>query len=297
MPEVFPPCSRFVIAWPPRVGCSEGQLPRLHIIYTMVEAKNAVVRREDNESATVFCRPGESWQELEIVIFPPYTHLNKEFLCRHAPFARQVTWSMRSRCQSFVAGGRNWKQLRSLFTIAVAIAITTTIAIAGGKVVPSTGKGLAVGSGKRGRHGGEQQGQGQAMKLNIQSRLFCAQQCLLGLAELWRRAHGRELPQLGPSRASAHQPAPVPPPHPRPLQLATDRGRDADCALLHQSGTRGSLSRCGCQLTAIRSLRRVWRVPTAPACSTRTRCMTDSGSCSFSPRDVFRVEGVDRAYG
>ncbi|GAB1318647.1 hypothetical protein MFIFM68171_08857 [Madurella fahalii] len=91
--------------------------------------------------------------------------------------------------------------------------------------------------GQGGRRRGGQQEQGQATKPNVQSRPFCTQQCLLGLAyggPMDRNCpnadhHGQEhIDRLEFLRLIRHQ-------------LATDRGPDADCAPLHRSGARGSL--------------------------------------------------------
>ncbi|KJZ69734.1 hypothetical protein HIM_10874 [Hirsutella minnesotensis 3608] len=93
------------------------------------------------------------------------------------------------------------------------------------------------GGGKRGRHRGKQQQSGPATKPDIQSRPFCTQRCLLGLAYGWPmdescpnadnhgQGHINRLEFLRLMRD----------------QLATDRGRDADCAPIHRSGSRGSL--------------------------------------------------------
>ncbi|KJZ70625.1 hypothetical protein HIM_09980 [Hirsutella minnesotensis 3608] len=93
------------------------------------------------------------------------------------------------------------------------------------------------GGGKHGRHRGKQQQSGPATKPDIQSRPFCTQRCLLGLAYGWPmdescpnadnhgQGHINRLEFLRLIRD----------------QLATDRGRDADCAPIHRSGSRGSL--------------------------------------------------------
>jgi hypothetical protein len=91
------------------------------------------------------------------------------------------------------------------------------------------------GGGKRQRRGGKQDG--QATKRNVQSRPFCTQQCLLGLA------FGRPMDETCPN--SAHHGKR----HIGRLrfldllreQLARDRDRDADCAPLYRFGARGSL--------------------------------------------------------
>ncbi|KND86166.1 hypothetical protein TOPH_09209 [Tolypocladium ophioglossoides CBS 100239] len=105
-----------------------------------------------------------------------------------------------------------------------------------GKAASSIGTGSGV-SKKPGRQGGKQQGSGQATKPNIQSRPFCTQQCLLGLA------YGGPTDENCPNSDDHGQG------HINRLefirlvrdQLATDRDHDADCAPLYLSGARGSL--------------------------------------------------------
>ncbi|KAM4061551.1 kinase [Hirsutella rhossiliensis] len=106
----------------------------------------------------------------------------------------------------------------------------------GGKAVPLRGTGSG-GGGKQGQHRGKQQQSGPATKPDIQSRPFCTQNCLLGLAyggptdencpnaDHHRQGHINRLEFLRLIRD----------------QLATDRGRDADCVSLYVSGARGSL--------------------------------------------------------
>ncbi|PNY19708.1 Uncharacterized protein TCAP_07480 [Tolypocladium capitatum] len=113
---------------------------------------------------------------------------------------------------------------------------TPNSARTGGKVAPSTGTGSR-GDGKRGRRRGEQREQGQATKPNIQSRPFCTQHCLLGLA------YGGPTDENCPN-ANHHGQGHINRVEFLRLirgQLATDRGHDADCAPLHRSGARGSL--------------------------------------------------------
>jgi tRNA A-37 threonylcarbamoyl transferase component Bud32 len=107
-------------------------------------------------------------------------------------------------------------------------------------------RGVAASSGRSGSsgttapQGGQQQDhhhRGQATKPKIQDRPFCTQQCLLGLAnggpidetcpnsEDHGRTHINKLVFLELIRH----------------QLYVDRGRDADCAPLHLSGSRGSI--------------------------------------------------------
>ncbi|PFH62291.1 hypothetical protein XA68_14286 [Ophiocordyceps unilateralis] len=105
----------------------------------------------------------------------------------------------------------------------------------GGKVAPSTGTGS--GSGKQGQSQGKQQQPTAASKPKIQSRPFCTHRCLLGLA------YGGPTDESCPN-ADCHGQT-----HINRLeflklirdQLATDRGKDADCAPLYRSGSRGSL--------------------------------------------------------
>lgn len=105
-----------------------------------------------------------------------------------------------------------------------------------GKLLPSAGPGSGSG-GKQGRHRGEQQESSPATNPKVQNRTFCTQACLLGLA------YGGLMDEHCPN-ADHHGLE-----HINRLeflrfirdQLATDRGRDADCAPLHRSGSRGSL--------------------------------------------------------
>ncbi|KAG8428475.1 hypothetical protein J3459_003897 [Metarhizium acridum] len=96
-------------------------------------------------------------------------------------------------------------------------------------------------SGKRnqGRRRGQQKESGPGKKPDIQSRPFCTQRCLLGLAyggPMDKNCpnagyHGqgqKRMSRLEFLRLVRHQ-------------LAVDRGRDADCVPLHRSGSRGSL--------------------------------------------------------
>ncbi|KAK0621856.1 hypothetical protein B0T17DRAFT_509165 [Bombardia bombarda] len=92
---------------------------------------------------------------------------------------------------------------------------------------PSTGSG-----GQRRHDGGEKQGQSRATKPSIQSRSYCTQQCLLGLANggptdescpNWDHHGQRHISRLEFLRLIRDQ-------------LATDRGMDADCAPLHRTG-------------------------------------------------------------
>ncbi|KJZ69320.1 hypothetical protein HIM_11289 [Hirsutella minnesotensis 3608] len=90
---------------------------------------------------------------------------------------------------------------------------------------------------KHGRHRGKQQQSGPATKPDIQSRPFYTQRCLLGLAYGWPmdkscpnagnygQGYINRLEFLRLIRS----------------QLATDRGCDTDYALIHRSGSRGSL--------------------------------------------------------
>ncbi|KAM4067886.1 lipopolysaccharide kinase [Hirsutella rhossiliensis] len=83
----------------------------------------------------------------------------------------------------------------------------------------------------------QQQRSPPAPKPNIKTRPFCTQACLLGLA------HGGPIDSKC-LNAQDHGPAHISPPEFLQLvqhQLATDRGRDADCTPLHLSGSRGSL--------------------------------------------------------
>ncbi|KAF3768287.1 hypothetical protein M406DRAFT_272859, partial [Cryphonectria parasitica EP155] len=80
--------------------------------------------------------------------------------------------------------------------------------------------------------------QGQAAKPDIQGRPFCTQQCLLGLA-----SGGGSMDKNCPN-ADDHGQEHISRPEFLRLvrhQLATDRGRDADCVPLYLSGARGSL--------------------------------------------------------
>ncbi|OAQ58949.1 serine threonine protein kinase [Pochonia chlamydosporia 170] len=104
-----------------------------------------------------------------------------------------------------------------------------------GKASPSVG--TSSGSGNQGQRSGQQKESSPVQKPNIQSRLFCTHRCLLGLA------HGGSMDKNCPN-ASHHGQM-----HISRLeflrlirhQLAIDRGRDANCAPLHRSGSRGSL--------------------------------------------------------
>ncbi|KAF1817488.1 hypothetical protein P152DRAFT_454075 [Eremomyces bilateralis CBS 781.70] len=106
----------------------------------------------------------------------------------------------------------------------------------GGKAAPSRGT-SSHGGGNQGQHRGKQQQSGPATKSDIQSRPFCSQSCLLGLAyggpadENCPNAdyHGQEhISRFEFLRLIRDQ-------------LATDRGCDADCTPLYLSGARGSL--------------------------------------------------------
>ncbi|KAF4122167.1 hypothetical protein GMORB2_7760 [Geosmithia morbida] len=92
----------------------------------------------------------------------------------------------------------------------------------------------AAGSGKR---QGKQQQSGSASKPDIQSRRYCTQRCLLGLA--YGGAMDRSCPNAD-SHGKIHLERTE---FLRRIrdQLAVDRGRDADCTPLHRSGARGSL--------------------------------------------------------
>ncbi|KAF1814806.1 hypothetical protein P152DRAFT_430801 [Eremomyces bilateralis CBS 781.70] len=105
-----------------------------------------------------------------------------------------------------------------------------------GKAAPSRGT-SSHGGGNQGQHRGNQQQSGPATKSDIQSRPFCSQNCLLGLAYggptdencLNADYHGQEhISRLEFLRLIRDQ-------------LATDRGSDADCTPLYLSGARGSL--------------------------------------------------------
>ncbi|KAJ6437118.1 LOW QUALITY PROTEIN: Major facilitator superfamily domain, general substrate transporter [Purpureocillium lavendulum] len=106
----------------------------------------------------------------------------------------------------------------------------------GGKVAPSTGTGSR-GGGKRGRRLGDRREQSRATKPNVQSRPFCTQHCLLGLA------YGGPMDENCPNVNHHGQGHIARVEFVRLIrgQLATDCGHDADCAPLHRSGARGSL--------------------------------------------------------
>ncbi|RDA83115.1 hypothetical protein CP532_4445, partial [Ophiocordyceps camponoti-leonardi (nom. inval.)] len=106
-----------------------------------------------------------------------------------------------------------------------------------GKAATSTGTGSGDGRRRSERQRGKQVQSARTTKPDIQSRPFCTQDCLLGLA------HGGPTDKNCPNAGDHGQ---------RHIsrakflrlvrsQLATDRGRDADCAPLHLSGSRGSL--------------------------------------------------------
>lgn len=84
---------------------------------------------------------------------------------------------------------------------------------------------------------GEAQGQGSTQKQNIQDRPFCTHSCLKGLA------HGGPMDEHCPN-AESHGQEHIDKQTFLSLvrdQLATDRGRDADCVPMFLSGARGSL--------------------------------------------------------
>ncbi|KAJ2894395.1 hypothetical protein MKZ38_007561 [Zalerion maritima] len=105
------------------------------------------------------------------------------------------------------------------------------------KLRPSAGAASARSGGKRVQRQGQSQDQGKTTKPNVESRQFCTQKCLLGLA------YGGPTDENCPNSDDHGQK------HISRLeflslirtQLATDRGRDADCAPLHLTGSRGSL--------------------------------------------------------
>ncbi|RTE70912.1 hypothetical protein BHE90_014686 [Fusarium euwallaceae] len=84
---------------------------------------------------------------------------------------------------------------------------------------------------------GKSRGQGSTQKQNIQSRPFCTQACLKGLA------HGGPLDDNCPNLESHGQKHIDRHSFLRLVrdQLAKDRGRDADCVSMNRSGARGSM--------------------------------------------------------
>jgi len=125
----------------------------------------------------------------------------------------------------------------------------------GGRVVPSTTKGSGSGAKRRRRRRGKQQEQGQATETDTQSRPFCTQRCLLGLA------YGGPMDEHCPN-ADHHGQAHID-------QLATDRGPDADpMRIVRRSiyaGHAARSSRCACRATATRSSPRAWKFSTVPS--------------------------------
>ncbi|KAF5136461.1 hypothetical protein E5D57_000223 [Metarhizium anisopliae] len=95
----------------------------------------------------------------------------------------------------------------------------------------------SLGNRNQGRRRGQQKESDPRKKPDIQSRPFCTQRCLLGLA------YGGPMDKNCPN-AGYHGQKRISPLEFLQLirhQLAVDRGRDADCVPLHRSGSRGSL--------------------------------------------------------